>query len=345
MSNEESIAKGKSLIAELSAICCELTDSDVPHLFGNGSIEQLLTAILDPQKVNEYPSIGEFFLANKQRASFLAALRLVITKSYSIRVTKEEDTGYVSPTNIQWFDDGVLLLEGQQPFEGFLALYRDHKLSYAITARAVEKGQEIASEDFAFIDIAEMQNRLAQLKTPTGHHLELTIDEILKLLDVCDPDESKYQELFVNYPWVLGLQYSDLRRHKNLDEKNIPDFIGVRVSDGYMDILEIKPPSMKVFREDGEFTADFNNAWNQAERYLNFAREDKDYLNRKGLQFDNPRCFLVCGYNLEKEMVQKVRLKEKMNPAIQLMTFNDIVAFMRNTVKFLQEHAEAIAKI
>ena len=76
-----------------------------------------------------------------------------------------------------------------------------------------------------------------------------------------------------------------------LNDKNIPDFTGVRIHDSYRDIIEVKPPFTKMFRNDGNLNSDFNDAWNQAERYLDFARTERDYLQRKGLRFDNPRCF------------------------------------------------------
>ena len=98
------------------------------------------------------------------------------------------------------------------------------------------------------------------------------------------------------YPWVLGLKYSVIQRHPKFDDKNILDFIGRRVCDKYSDIFELKTPFMKVCREDGDFTSDFNDAWNQAERYLDFAREQKYYLlGEKGIEFDNPKCYLVLG--------------------------------------------------
>lgn len=37
-------------------------------------------------------------------------------------------------------------------------------------------------------------------------------------------DESKYQELFHEHPWMFGGQYKTIDRHTNLDDENIPDF-------------------------------------------------------------------------------------------------------------------------
>jgi hypothetical protein len=165
--------------------------------------------------------------------------------------------------------------------------------------------------------------------------------ELQKLLDAKSPDESKYQHILSNSPWVFGLLYCVVERHRPLDDENIPDFMGVRVTDGCRDIIEIKPPTMPVCRSDGEFSADFNAAWNQAERYLVFAREQRNYLRDKGLRFENPKCFLICGYDLPDDHQQRVRIREKMNPAIHLLTFNDLKTFMISTIRFISRFRES----
>jgi hypothetical protein len=266
----------------------------------------------------------------------MAAIRNAITRSYSIKVTKDSVTGYASPNDLQWFDNGVMILEGREPFGGLIGLYRDGRMSYAMTLRDAQAGDKLGPGDFEFVDMGQTRRHFEQLRPPTKANVDAPLNELRQLLDSVCSDESKYQELFACHPWVLGLQYSKLQRHKPLDDENIPDFTGVRVTDGSRDIFEMKPPSMEVFRHDGEFSADFNAAWNQTERYLHFAREQKAYLQSKGFRFDNPKAFLICGYNLPPDLVQRIRVKEKMNPAIHLMTFNDALAFMESTIKFVR---------
>jgi hypothetical protein len=337
MTNDKSIEKGKSLLAELSEVCRNISDTDILRLFDGGSIDEFLNAIINPSKAKEFPCIGDFFLTNKNRAMLMAALRRAITTSCSFKVTKDGITAYVSPNDIQWFDDGIILLEGKQPFEGLLTLYRNGRSSYAMVVRDIAKGEEIGPDDLEFADVEETRKYFEQLKPPTEHELDIPVNELSGLLRANDPDESKYQKLFIRHPWVLGLQYKKIQRHEPLDDQNIPDFTGVKVNDGCRDIFELKPPSMDIFRKDGEFSANFNTAWNQAERYLSFCREGKGYLQRKGFLFDNPKCILICGYNLPEECVKKLRVKEKMNPAIQVMTFNDVLAFIKSTVTFIKK--------
>jgi len=336
MKRKSDVVKGKKLVKQLSEICRNISDEELDELFSGGTIEELLNSILNPQTVTDFKTIGDFFLANKKRAALIASLRYAIQRYYSIKSEAAGKTAYVSPSNFLWFDDGVIVLEGYQPFEGSICLYKDNGVSYAVVNRDAKKDEELGVEDFDFIDIEKFKESFGNNKQLAITELQRPIQELKELLEKEESSEAKYQELFSRYPWVLGLQYTQLQRHINLDDENIPDFTGVRVSDSCRDIFEMKPPTMKVFLADGNFSAEFNNAWNQSERYLNFAREDKDYLKRKRLRFDNPKCFLICGYNLSEEFKLKIRVKEKLNPSIQLLTYNDILAFMENTVNFIK---------
>jgi hypothetical protein len=299
-------------------------------------MDHLLNSILDPSDINKFPNAAEFFLANKNRSSLLAGVRYAITLNYSFVGHKDGKTGFVSPYNFQWFDDGVILQEGTEPFAGLIVLYRDGNLSYAVAARDIGPGEEMGHEDFEFISMEDALIQLSKISSTTIARLDEPIQEFISLIDNNNNNEAKYQEFLEKYPWVFGAQYSMIQRHTNLDDSNIPDFTGVRVHDNYRDIFELKPPFMKLFRKNGNFTSDFNDAWNQAERYLDFAREEKAYLNRKGMRFDNPKCYLVLGLNLSDEKIREIRRKEKMNPAIQLITYDDLLAFIKSTVKFVR---------
>ena len=95
------------------------------------------------------------------------------------------------------------------------------------------------------------------------------VDKLGALLRAETREEAVYQALFQEYPWMLGHYYKEIRRHQKLDDENVPDFVGIRSSDNVMDIFEIKQPFLKVMQDNGKFTGDFNDSWNQAERYRN----------------------------------------------------------------------------
>jgi hypothetical protein len=339
MTEEELVKKGKEHAAALSEILRNLSDKQVWELMDNGTISELLNSILNPADRTNYRTIGDFLLANKHRATLLSAIRAAITKYYSFKGTVDGKEGYASPAPFQWFEDAVMVLESDKPFEGSIGRYgKDGSLSYAIADRDIKGGEEVKPEHFKFIDIAEMRRRLKALPAPSTEQLEEPIARLRKLLDEKSNDEKNYQELLQDYPWILGLEYQKIQRHEHFDDENIPDFTGVKVSNQTRDIFEVKPPFMQMFRKNGTFRSEFLQAWDQAERYLNFAREYQWYLQKeKGLLFDNPKCYLIVGFNLPSDKIPKIRSKEKMNAAIRLLTYNDLLAFMEHTVKFIRD--------
>jgi len=338
MGNTKLVQLGKELATELSDIFGKLSDREAVEMLGSGAIENLLRSILNLKDHEISPNLQEFFLANKRNGTLIALLRHVIYKNYAIKgVIEESLNGYVSPQYLQWFDDGMIILQREKVLDGFLGRHRKNKgLSYAILARDAKAGEELGPEYFELVDPDRFQESLSQLPKKQLSNLQEPIEKLKSLLSSQNDDESKYQELLMQYPWVLGITYKFIQRHTQLDDRNIPDFTGIRVHDECRDIIEIKPPFTKMFRENGNFSNEFNEAWNQAERYLDFARQDKDYLVRKGFKFDNPKCTLILGYDLTANDLAKVRTKERLNPAISLRTYNDLLVFTKATVSFLE---------
>jgi len=331
------VNKGKKLIEELVSILKQSTDNHVLEMLGHGLLDQLLRAILDPD-ANKQPNLQEFLLVNKGRATLIALLHHLITQNYSFKgILKNGRSSFISPSCIQWFDEGVMFLQSNERFKGLLGLYRkDKTLSYAIAARDVQVGEQLGPEHFKFIDEDECNQLLEQLHESQTANLDKPIQQLEFLLNSKDNDESKYQELLIKHPWVFGAKYKKIHRHSKLDDKNIPDFTGIRVKDGCRDIFEIKPPFAKFFCNDGTFSNEFHKVWNQAERYLDFTRQETDYLRkRKGFRFENPKCYVILGFNLSVDEINQIHAKERMNPAIELLTYNDLLVQMKGTKDFV----------
>lgn len=150
------------------------------------------------------------------------------------------------------------------------------------------------------------------------------------LSDQCD-DEDTYQELLTSAPWMLGASYSAVIRHQKMDDANIPDFTALRAYDECHDVVELKQPFLRLFRRDGSFTAAFNDAWNQAERYLDFCQRQRTYLmDQKHLRFENPRCILLIGHDLSVPESDAVRAKESVSRHITVMTYDQLYRHARH---------------
>lgn len=328
-----------NLLSKASEIIKSVPDSDIPGLLGDGVIDDFLKAIANP-KTNKEQGIYDYLLANKYRLQLLALMRLAIHSNYCIKATIQ-GTGadaYVSPNHIQWYDNGVMFLQGENRFEGLIGLYEDGRVKFAVSKRDMRGGESVGPEALEFFDVEEMQNRTQQPSVPqTIDALDHAMTELQSLLRQKQKDEGTYHEYFIRHPWVFGAQYTRIDSHRALNDENIPDFTAVRVRDSARDIIEIKPPFLPLFKSKKSFRAEFNDAWNQAEQYLDFVRYESDYLRRqKGLFFDNPKCYLLAGYNLTEAQLKELRRKERMNPAITILTYDDLLAMAKSTVAFVK---------
>lgn len=140
-------------------------------------------------------------------------------------------------------------------------------------------------------------------------------------------EEVRYQEVLEDHPWMLGLgRFNRFQRHARLDGENIPDFTGRRAFDNNDDIVELKQPFLQCFRENGDFSGPFLQAWDQAERYLTLARDQRSYLREeKGMRFETPRCLLLIGTEWSESETRAIRRKEINNTSIHVMTYNQLL--------------------
>ncbi|HEY1174495.1 MAG TPA: Shedu anti-phage system protein SduA domain-containing protein [Verrucomicrobiae bacterium] len=176
--------------------------------------------------------------------------------------------------------------------------------------------------------IAEMENSLKLLQA---------------LLDSNCEEESKYQQILTRSEWMLAGNYSQLLRHAKMDDINIPDFTAVRCYDGCHDVIELKHPFLKLFKSDGNLSAEFNDAWNQAERYLDFCVRQRAYLqDQKKLFFENPRCVLIIGYNLTEDQKRHILMKQGMNKAITVFTYDQLVSIAKRILRLVKDAGDGV---
>lgn len=333
------VSRAKRLVHEAADAVRALADGDIPDALGSGAMDALLAAIVPPGSSTTYGSLQEFFLAYKHRLALLALVRHAITRNHAYSgAVPGSGTGYISPFHAQWFDDGVIFLQGRdERFAGLFGLYRkDGSLSYAVAARSIAAGEEFGPEALAFISVEEFRDRARTIAPKSLSDLRRPLEELERLIEMDVREEKTYQELLQAAPWLLGLEYSSVDRHTALDDRNVPDFTGVRAKDGKRDIIEIKTPSLAIFKQDGEFHSEFHQAWDQAERYLNFSIQERDYLARKHLSFDNPRCIIIAGRRAPPAWMDKLMAKQRLQPALWVLTYDDLLSYARHTVQFIE---------
>src|SRR5438270_28480 len=89
MTDQGEMDRARQIIGELAGILRQLSDAEAGELLGTGVLDDLLKSILDPAEVLRYPTIADFLLANKSRATLLALVRHAITHNYSFKGAEE----------------------------------------------------------------------------------------------------------------------------------------------------------------------------------------------------------------------------------------------------------------
>jgi hypothetical protein len=216
-------------------------------------------------------------------------------QSVSIGIDVPKESAIVVVSSFLWkrslfYDFGPLLHEAvPRDYELENALAQQQLLLYGLTAPQPEFKSGSSR-------LKGMENAIKELEALLAEECEI---------------ESQYQELLERHPWMLDASYC-LSRHIKMDDKNIPDFTALRAYDKCHDIIELKQPFLSLFKADGTFAADFNDSWNQCERYLDFCHKQRSYLKEeKSLRFENPRCILLMGLNITTENLKNIRQKRR----------------------------------
>jgi hypothetical protein len=59
-----------------------------------------------------------------------------------------------------------------------------------------------------------------------------------------------------------------------------------------------------------------------------------EYLDRqKGLHFENPYCYLIIGYKLNDRLRRELSRKNRMNPSIIVVAYDQILKTARETIR------------
>ncbi len=321
-------------------LACKILDQaskkEFEQIIDSGCVENFLNSIFtnEPHVDNVY----EYLLENKNRAEIIARIwYLIIKYPYILKNENPAEKIYVSPHFAQWFDEGIMLTIGDAPFRGPIALYKDGEITYAVAARQISDGEKLGPKDLKFITPKEAEKSLKKIEKNGYGPLEAAIKKLEQLLEMKCEDESEYQSLLEENPWMFGATYDKIDSHIKMDDKDIPDFTGIRVRDNFRDIIEIKQPFLKIFRNDGKFSSDFHQSFDQTERYLDFANTQVHYLDKKkGLKFQNPQGYILMGYDLDKSNMNELRRKERARRDITCYTYEDLLVSAKATIKFFK---------
>ncbi len=263
--------------------------------------------------------------------AYINELRIVAKARPNRAVAKGEPVYLQDLTNIEEIDLGIDI-----PTDSALVIIRSFNwnrslfydfgpLHQDLGPRAYPLEKALAQQALLLFGLPVVQPVIQDTRSRLDA-MEYSLQSLTDLLKGGCDQEGEYQVLLADNPWMLADSYSQVARHRSLDDENIPDFTALRSYDLCHDILELKQPFTPLFRKNGSFSAEFNDAWNQAERYLDFCHHERSYLlKQKKLRFESPRCILIIGYELSDTQRDDIRKKEFMNRLITVLTYDQLI--------------------
>lgn len=143
-------------------------------------------------------------------------------------------------------------------------------------------------------------------------------------------DEEVWQRFFQRNDWILGSDVIELLDTRALSEHDVTDlpFKGV---DGYLDIIELKLPSAKMWNKDSAPNAELSAAIMQCARYLRAAEKkanDHDKMKELGVEIIKPRITLIYGRSNEcsDEQKEQLRILNSSLHDISILSFDHVLS-------------------
>ncbi len=162
------------------------------------------------------------------------------------------------------------------------------------------------------------------------------IEEFENMLNQ-DITESKWQRWFEDNSWVLGTEFVRVLDERNIDTKNISDYL-MQAYDGFLDIVEIKRPegTLKFWSDTKDHdnyipSLDLIKAITQASKYIYEVEREADsvkFLERvNNTKVIKPRCVLIFGRSSgwDEEQKEAYRILNSNYHNLTILTYDHVL--------------------
>lgn len=148
--------------------------------------------------------------------------------------------------------------------------------------------------------------------------------------------EKEWQSWFKRNDWVLGSEFVRILDEREIDSKNIADYL-MQAYDGFLDIIEIKRPAKELNfwanKKDHDNyvpSSDLTGAITQATKYIYEVEREANsskFLERVGhVKTIKPRCVLIFGrsHNWDDEQCEAYRILNSNFHNLTIMTYDHV---------------------
>lgn len=152
-----------------------------------------------------------------------------------------------------------------------------------------------------------------------------------------DTTENEWQKWFEDNSWVLGTEFVRVLEERNIDTKNISDYL-MQAYDGFLDIVEIKRPerTLKFWSDTKDHdnyipSSDLIKAITQASKYIYEVEREADsikFLERvNNTKVIKPRCVLIFGRSdgWDEEQKETYRILNSNYHNLTILTYDHVL--------------------
>lgn len=162
--------------------------------------------------------------------------------------------------------------------------------------------------------------------------LEFAISELEGALAITERDEGTPQRVLTSHPILFGAEYLEVKPKYRLGSEFEMDFALVHVC-GHVDLVEIEPPTMRLFNKKGNPKECLVHAEQQVLDWLDWIDRHNAYARDVTAGMIRPRGFVVIGRRSSLSPLEKVKLARRNNALrgeIEIMTYDDILDRSKN---------------
>jgi len=186
-------------------------------------------------------------------------------------------------------------------------------------------------------------DELVQKKESELDEYEATVSNYEKLINNPMIEEPDIQKFFEDNPLLLDRKITKLYSKKSFGGEKFPDFLAI-LHNGTHILIEIEKPQDIVYTKKGDPSADFSHGEEQVRGYLAWAKENIEFLRKRGLpdlSSENMKGLLIIGMraNLGEREVEKLEIHNfSVRHSHEIKTFDDILGENFQTIQSIRKH-------
>ena len=192
-------------------------------------------------------------------------------------------------------------------------------------------------------------DELVQEKESELSDYDTTVSNYEKIINDPKVEEPKIQKFFEDNPLLLDRKITKLYSQKSFGGEKFPDFFTI-MHDGTHILVEIEKPQCSLYTKKGNPSSDFSHAEEQVREYLAWAKENMEFLRKRGLpklSSENMKGLLGIGMkaNLTESEKEKLEVHNfSVRHSHEIKTFDDILGDNLQTIQIIRKHLKKCKK-